>query len=65
MYCLFDVAFNGVPKTQSAAAAMLTIEFASAWDLRVQFYPLSILITMATLPFTYLVTKLIRSDILV
>ncbi|CAF1584834.1 unnamed protein product, partial [Adineta ricciae] len=64
MYCLFDVAFNGVPKTQSAAAAMLTIEFASAWDLRVQFYPLTILITMAALPFTYLVTKLIRSDIL-
>ncbi|UJR37764.1 hypothetical protein I4U23_030457 [Adineta vaga] len=64
IYCLCDVAFNGSPNHQSTAPTTIPIEFASAWDLRVQFYPLTIIITLSTLPFAYLITKIFRNDIL-
>ncbi|CAM4906302.1 unnamed protein product [Rotaria socialis] len=64
IYCIFDVAFNGVPVKKSLLETMLSLEFATPWDLRVQFYPLTIIITLPTLPFAYLLTKLFRSDIL-
>ena len=63
IYCIVDVAFNGSPS--SRPAAVFAVEFATSWDLRVQFYPLSILIALPTLPFVYLLTKLFKSDILV
>lgn len=64
IYCLFDVIFNGLPeKTGTGVFSML--EFPKAWDLRVRFYPLTILIALPTLPFVYLLTKLFQSDILV
>ena len=44
---------------------MIPLEFAQPWDLRIQFYPLTILIALPTLPFAYLLTKLFKSDILV
>ncbi|CAF0941667.1 unnamed protein product [Adineta steineri] len=62
IYCIFDVSFNGLPKTKSPLESLF--EFLSSWDLRVQFYPLSILIALPTLPFAYLLTKLFKSDIL-
>lgn len=65
IYCIFDVAFNGVPSKKSSSEAMGSFEFATPWDLRVQFYPLTIIIVLPTLPFVYLLTKLFRSDILV
>ncbi|CAF5060668.1 unnamed protein product, partial [Rotaria magnacalcarata] len=64
IYCIFDVAFNGVPVKKSLLETMLSLEFATPWDLRVQFYPLTIIIALPTLPFAYLLTKLFRSDIL-
>jgi len=65
IYCIFDVAFNGLPNEKSQSENRIPIEFASSWDLRVQFYPLTILIILPTLPFAYLLTKLFKSDILV
>ena len=65
IYCLVDVAFNGAPKKTSALESISSLVFGTPWDLRVQFYPLSILIAIPTLPFAYLLTKLFRSDILV
>ncbi|CAF4092876.1 unnamed protein product, partial [Adineta steineri] len=62
IYCIFDVAFNGQSKTKSSLENLT--KFLSAWDLRVHFYPLSILIALPTLPFAYLLTKLFKSDIL-
>ena len=64
-YCLFDVAFNGLSSTRSSLDSTSALQFASPWDLRVQFYPLTFLIVLPTLPFAYLLTKLFRSDILV
>ncbi|CAF3863736.1 unnamed protein product [Adineta steineri] len=58
IYCIFYVYFNGRPQMESS------FEFLSPWDFRVQFYPLSILIALPTLPFAYLLTKLFKSDIL-
>jgi hypothetical protein len=65
VYCIFDAAFNGTPNKKSQSENMIPFEFANSWDLRVQFYPLTILIVLPTLPFAYLLTKLFRSDILV
>ncbi|CAF3562792.1 unnamed protein product [Adineta steineri] len=64
MYCLFDVAFNGSPNSRATSSSIIPLEFATPWDLRVQFYPLSILIVIPTLPFVYLMTKFYKSDIL-
>lgn len=64
-YCLLDVAFNGLPSKRPKSESFFTIEFANSWDLRTQFYPLTILIALPTLPFAYLLTKLFKSDILV
>jgi len=64
IYCIFDVAFNGLPNSRTSTTS-IPIEFANAWDLRIQFYPLTILITLPTLPFVYLLTKIFPSDILV
>jgi hypothetical protein len=64
IYCLFDVAFNGLPNSRTSSS-IIPLEFATAWDFRVQFYPLTMLIVLPTLPFAYLITKLIKSDILV
>ncbi|CAF4280095.1 unnamed protein product, partial [Adineta steineri] len=58
VYRIFDVAFNGLPETKSSS------EFPSSWNLRVHFYPLSILTALPTLPFAYLLTKLFKNDIL-
>ncbi|CAF4232574.1 unnamed protein product, partial [Adineta steineri] len=58
IYCIFYVYFNSRPQMESS------FEFLSPWDFRVQFYPLSILIALPTLPFAYLLTKLFKSDIL-
>jgi hypothetical protein len=65
IYYLFDVAFNGPPTDKSQSNSVNNFQFAKPWDLRVQFYPLTILIVLPTLPFVYLLTKLFRSDILV
>ncbi|CAF3928452.1 unnamed protein product, partial [Rotaria sp. Silwood1] len=65
MYCIFDVAFNGLPSSRTASTTIIPIEFASSWDLRVQFYPLTIIIVLPTLPFAYLITKIFKSDLLV
>jgi hypothetical protein len=65
IYCIFDAAFNGRPNEKSQSENLNRLEFARPWDLRVQFYPLTILIVLPTLPFAYLLTKLFRSDILV
>ena len=65
IYCLFDVAFNGTSNGNSQSENTIPLEFANAWNLRVQFYPLTILIVLPTLPFAYLLTKLFKSDILV
>ena len=65
IYCLVDVAFNGAPVKKSAIENIASLTFGTPWDLRVQFYPLSILIAIPTLPFAYLLTKLFKSDILV
>ena len=65
VYCLLYMAFNGSPKNRSKSANILPFEFASPWDLRVRFYPLTILIILPTLPFVYLLTKIFRNDILV
>ncbi|CAF3818339.1 unnamed protein product [Rotaria sp. Silwood1] len=65
MYCIFDVAFNGLPSGRTASTTIIPIEFASSWDLRVQFYPLTIIIVLPTLPFAYLITKIFKSDLLV
>ncbi|CAF4052885.1 unnamed protein product, partial [Rotaria sp. Silwood1] len=51
MYCIFDVAFNGSPNSRTKTASIIPIEFATSWDLRVQFYPLTIIIVLPTLPF--------------
>lgn len=59
VFCMVDLAFNGRP----SAASLL--EFASPWDLRIQFYPLAIFIALPTLPMVYLLTKFFTSDILV
>ncbi|CAF4589424.1 unnamed protein product [Rotaria sp. Silwood1] len=64
MYCIFDVAFNGLPSSRTASTTIIPIEFASSWDLRVQFYPLTIIIVLPTLPFAYLITKIFKSDLL-
>lgn len=64
IYCIFDVAFNGSPNSRTSSSATL-FEFATSWDFRVQFYPLSIIIALPTLPFAYLITKIFKSDILV
>ena len=61
IFCIVDVAFNGSPNSRSTSLT----EFASSWDLRIQFYPLSIIIALPTLPFAYLLTKIFKSDILV
>ncbi|CAF1239735.1 unnamed protein product [Adineta ricciae] len=64
VYCLIYVIFNGIPKASSQLDILNLLEFLSPWDLRVNFYPLAILIAIPTLPFAYLLTKLFRSDIL-
>lgn len=63
IYCIVYVAFKGLPKKSTDTGPGL--EFAPAWDLRVQFYPLCILIALPTSPFIYLFTKIFKSDILV
>ena len=63
VYCIVYLAFNGSPKNSSSPSTAL--EFATPWDLRVQFYPLAIIIALPTLPFVYLITKLFKSDIIV
>jgi hypothetical protein len=65
VYCILYIAFNGSPNSRPKSASILPFEFASLWDLRVQFYPLTILIVLPTLPFVYLLTKIFRNDILV
>ncbi|CAF1479323.1 unnamed protein product [Adineta steineri] len=62
IYCIFYVSFNGRPQRKSSLENVF--EFLRSWDLRIQFYPLSILIALPTLPFAYLLTKLFKSDIL-
>ncbi|CAF3487847.1 unnamed protein product [Rotaria sp. Silwood1] len=64
IYCIFDITFNGIPNKKPQLETMIPLEFASPWNLRVQFYPLTILIALPTLPFVYLLTKFFRSDIL-
>ncbi|CAF1011366.1 unnamed protein product [Rotaria sordida] len=64
IYCIIDIAFHGVPNKKPHLETMIPLEFASPWNLRIQFYPLTILITLPTLPFVYLLTKFFRSDIL-
>jgi hypothetical protein len=64
IYYIFDVAFNGVSKNSESENLNL-LQFENPSDLRVQFYPMTILIVLPTLPFVYLLTKLFRSDILV
>ncbi|CAF3866131.1 unnamed protein product, partial [Rotaria sp. Silwood2] len=64
MYCIFDVAFNGSPNSRTSSTSIIPIEFATSWDLRVQFYPLTIIIILPTLPFAYLLTKIFKSDLL-
>ena len=59
------MAFNGLPSSRTATVGIIPVEFADPWDLRVQFYPLTIIITLSTLPFAYLITKIFKSDILV
>ena len=63
IYCVVYVAFEGLPKKLTGTGPGL--EFAPAWDLRVQFYPLCILIALPTMPFIYLFIKIFKSDILV
>lgn len=65
IFCIVDVAFNGSPSSRTSTAGITPIEFATSWDLRIQFYPLTILIALPTLPFVYLLTKIFKSDILV
>ena len=65
VFCIVDVAFNGSPSSRSESGSFVPLEFASSWDLRIQFYPLTILIAFPTLPFVYLLTKIFKSDILV
>ncbi|CAF4070781.1 unnamed protein product, partial [Rotaria sordida] len=63
VYCIFHVALNGIPNKKSQIENTVLFEFLSPWNLRVQFYPLTILIILPTLPFTYLLTKLFKNDI--
>ncbi|CAF3759468.1 unnamed protein product [Rotaria sp. Silwood1] len=63
VYCIFHVTFNGISNKKSQTENTILFEFLSPWDLRVQFYPLTILIILPTLPFTYLLTKLFKNDI--
>ncbi|CAF2369258.1 unnamed protein product [Rotaria sp. Silwood2] len=63
VYCIFHLAFNGIPNKKPQTENTVLLEFLSPWDLRVQFYPLTILIILPTLPFTYLLTKLFKNDI--
>ena len=42
-----------------------TVGLNSSWNLRFQFYPLTILIVLPTLPFVYLLTKVFKNDIVV
>ena len=65
VFCIIDVAFNGAPGSRVKTGGIIPIEFATAWDLRVQFYPLTILIVLPTLPFVYLLSKIFKSDIIV
>ncbi|CAF1113916.1 unnamed protein product [Adineta steineri] len=62
IYCIFYVAFEDLLKKKSSSQNV--DKFLSSWDLRIQFYPLSILIALPTLPFAYLLTKLFKNDIL-
>lgn len=62
-YCICYLIFIGSPNDSSKSSSVL--EFGTAWDLRVQFYPLAIIIALPTLPFVYLITKIFKSDILV
>ncbi|CAF1308472.1 unnamed protein product [Rotaria magnacalcarata] len=64
IYCIFDISFNGTSNRRSESTSIIPIEFASSRDLRIQFYPLTIIIALPTLPFAYLITKLFKSDIL-
>ncbi|CAF4689209.1 unnamed protein product, partial [Rotaria sp. Silwood2] len=64
VYCITNIAVNGLPNKKSQLETMIPLEFASPWDLRVQYYPLTILIALPTLPFAYLLTKFFKSDIL-
>jgi hypothetical protein len=65
IYCIFDVAFNGSPNNRKPSPGSTPVEFATSWDLRVQFYPLAMIIALPTFPFVYLITKIFKSDILV
>ncbi|CAF4189915.1 unnamed protein product [Rotaria sordida] len=65
IYCIFDVASNGSPNSRTTSASKIPVEFATPWDLRVQFYPLTIIIALPTLPFAHLITKIFKSDILI
>ena len=65
IFCIFDVAFNGSPSSRPTSGSSASIEIATPWDLRMQFYPLTIIIALPTLPFVYLLTKLFKSDVLV
>ncbi|CAF2823388.1 unnamed protein product [Rotaria sp. Silwood2] len=64
VYCITNIAVNGLPNKKSQLETMIPLEFASPWNLRVQYYPLTILIALPTLPFAYLLTKFFKSDIL-
>ncbi|CAF1480964.1 unnamed protein product, partial [Adineta steineri] len=62
IYRIFDVSFNDQPKEKPSVQNV--DEILSSWDFRVQFYRLSILTALPTLPFAYLLTKLFKNDIL-
>ncbi|CAF1314882.1 unnamed protein product [Rotaria sordida] len=63
IYRIVDVAFNGTVSSQSATLLSL-VTFSEPVKLRTQFYSLTILIALPTLPFVYLLTKVFRNDIL-
>lgn len=66
IYCLIEIIFNGTAKNSPPENyVLLLLQFATEWDLRVQFYPLTILIALPTLPWNYLLCKVFKSDILV
>ena len=65
VFCIVEIAFNGLPKSSSTSMFNIALEFANPWDLRIQFYPLTILIALPCLPLAYLLTKLFKNDILV
>ncbi|UJR08715.1 hypothetical protein I4U23_012972 [Adineta vaga] len=63
VFCIFYSTFNVVSREQSGMEKLFRTEFLNPWNLRIKFYPLTILIILPTLPFTYLLTKIFKNDI--